>query len=203
VGRPCDSPLTPQGRFLLCRLSRRLESGIPAPHALRDDGHLPALCPASGGIVTWSSAPTACITARPPSSAHRLTVDPRSPNHPCAARVPPGPADGRDVLVHNILSHWTRARTEERTVAIGCGTRSVPTGASASEPVQTRALASWLHQYNHHRVLTAIGGPPVSGVTNRSGGAQLDPNGNAARWEERVLEQEITSTYPQSIPSRA
>lgn len=29
-----------------------------------------------------------------------------------------------------------------------------------------RALALWLHRYNHHRVHTAIGGPPVSRVTN-------------------------------------
>jgi transposase InsO family protein len=31
---------------------------------------------------------------------------------------------------------------------------------------RTRALAGWLHRYNHHRVHTAIGGPPVSRVTN-------------------------------------
>lgn len=31
---------------------------------------------------------------------------------------------------------------------------------------RTRALAHWLHIYNHHRVHTAIGGPPVSRVTN-------------------------------------
>jgi transposase InsO family protein len=31
---------------------------------------------------------------------------------------------------------------------------------------RTRALAGWLHRYNHHRVHTAIGGPPISRVTN-------------------------------------
>jgi len=31
---------------------------------------------------------------------------------------------------------------------------------------RTRALAQWLHIYNHHRVHTAIGGPPISRVTN-------------------------------------
>jgi transposase InsO family protein len=31
---------------------------------------------------------------------------------------------------------------------------------------RTRALAHWLHRYNHHRVHTAIGGPPISRVTN-------------------------------------
>ena len=31
---------------------------------------------------------------------------------------------------------------------------------------RTRALAHWLHIYNHHRVHTSIGGPPVSRVTN-------------------------------------
>ena len=31
---------------------------------------------------------------------------------------------------------------------------------------RTRALAHWLHIYNHHRVHTAIGGPPISRVTN-------------------------------------
>jgi transposase InsO family protein len=34
------------------------------------------------------------------------------------------------------------------------------------EADRTRALARWLHRYNHHRVHTAIGGPPVSRVTN-------------------------------------
>jgi transposase InsO family protein len=37
------------------------------------------------------------------------------------------------------------------------------------EAARTRALASWLHRYNHHRVHTAIGGPPVSRVTNLPG----------------------------------
>lgn len=36
----------------------------------------------------------------------------------------------------------------------------------ACEGARTRALAPWLHRYNHHRVHTAIGGPPVSRVTN-------------------------------------
>jgi transposase InsO family protein len=31
---------------------------------------------------------------------------------------------------------------------------------------RTRALAHWLHIYNHHRVHTAIGGSPVSRVNN-------------------------------------
>jgi transposase InsO family protein len=34
------------------------------------------------------------------------------------------------------------------------------------ESDRARALARWLHIYNHHRVHTAIGGPPVSRVTN-------------------------------------
>jgi transposase InsO family protein len=34
------------------------------------------------------------------------------------------------------------------------------------ESDRTRALAHWLHRYNHHRVHTAVGGPPVSRVTN-------------------------------------
>ena len=34
------------------------------------------------------------------------------------------------------------------------------------ESDRNRALAPWLHRYNHHRVHTAIGGPPVSRVTN-------------------------------------
>ncbi|MEY2478490.1 MAG: hypothetical protein QOG87_3805 [Actinomycetota bacterium] len=36
----------------------------------------------------------------------------------------------------------------------------------ARESDRTRALAAWLHRYNHHRVHTAIGGPPLSRVTN-------------------------------------
>ena len=35
-----------------------------------------------------------------------------------------------------------------------------------SEAARTRALATWLHLYNHHRHHTAIGGPPISRVNN-------------------------------------
>jgi transposase InsO family protein len=38
-----------------------------------------------------------------------------------------------------------------------------------SEAARTRALAHWLHMYNHHRHHTAIGGPPVSRVNNLVG----------------------------------
>lgn len=34
------------------------------------------------------------------------------------------------------------------------------------EADRTRALARWLHRYNHHRVHTAIGGPPINRLTN-------------------------------------
>ncbi len=36
----------------------------------------------------------------------------------------------------------------------------------AREADRTRALAHWLHRYNHHRWHTALGGPPISRVTN-------------------------------------
>ena len=39
----------------------------------------------------------------------------------------------------------------------------------ASEGQRTRGLARWLHIYNHHRYHTAIGGPPVSRVSNLAG----------------------------------
>ena len=38
-----------------------------------------------------------------------------------------------------------------------------------SEGQRTRALTAWLHRYNHHRHHTAIGGPPVSRVSNLAG----------------------------------
>jgi transposase InsO family protein len=38
-----------------------------------------------------------------------------------------------------------------------------------SEGQRTRALAAWLHLYNHHRHHTAIGGPPISRVSNLAG----------------------------------
>ena len=38
-----------------------------------------------------------------------------------------------------------------------------------SEGQRTRHLAAWLHIYNHHRHHTAIGGPPVSRVSNLAG----------------------------------
>ena len=39
----------------------------------------------------------------------------------------------------------------------------------SSDGQRTRALARWLHIYNHHRHHTAIGGPPVSRVSNLAG----------------------------------
>ena len=39
----------------------------------------------------------------------------------------------------------------------------------SSEGQRTRALDRWLHIYNHHRHHTAIGGPPVSRVSNLTG----------------------------------
>jgi transposase InsO family protein len=41
--------------------------------------------------------------------------------------------------------------------------------AWTSEGQRTRALAYWLHIYNHHRHHTAIGGPPISRVNNLPG----------------------------------
>ena len=38
-----------------------------------------------------------------------------------------------------------------------------------SEAARTRALARWLHMYNHHRHHTAIGGAPISRVNNLAG----------------------------------
>ena len=38
-----------------------------------------------------------------------------------------------------------------------------------SEAARTRALAHWLHMYNHHRHHTAVGGPPISRVNNLTG----------------------------------
>lgn len=35
-----------------------------------------------------------------------------------------------------------------------------------SDDERTRALADWLHTYNHHRHHTAIGGPPITRATN-------------------------------------
>lgn len=39
----------------------------------------------------------------------------------------------------------------------------------SSDGQRTRGLARWLHLYNHHRYHTAIGGPPVSRVSNLAG----------------------------------
>ena len=41
--------------------------------------------------------------------------------------------------------------------------------AYRSEAARTRALARWLHMYNHHRHHTAVGGPPISRVNNVAG----------------------------------
>jgi transposase InsO family protein len=39
----------------------------------------------------------------------------------------------------------------------------------SSDGQRTRALTTWLHRYNHHRHHTAIGGPPMSRVSNLTG----------------------------------
>ena len=39
----------------------------------------------------------------------------------------------------------------------------------SSDGQRTRALTAWLHRYNHHRHHTAIGGPPISRVSNLAG----------------------------------
>jgi transposase InsO family protein len=38
-----------------------------------------------------------------------------------------------------------------------------------SDASRARALAPWLHRYNHHRHHTAIGGPPSSRINNQAG----------------------------------
>src|SRR5262245_18775391 len=38
-----------------------------------------------------------------------------------------------------------------------------------SEASRARALAPWLHRYNHHRHHTAISGPPASRINNLAG----------------------------------
>jgi transposase InsO family protein len=38
-----------------------------------------------------------------------------------------------------------------------------------SDGQRTRALTAWVHRYNHHRHHTAIGGPPMSRVSNLAG----------------------------------
>jgi transposase InsO family protein len=38
-----------------------------------------------------------------------------------------------------------------------------------SETGRIDALADWIHSYNHHRNHTAIGGPPITRVTNLPG----------------------------------
>ena len=41
--------------------------------------------------------------------------------------------------------------------------------AWTSDGQRTRALARWLHTYNHHRHHTAIGGPPINRASNLTG----------------------------------
>ena len=38
-----------------------------------------------------------------------------------------------------------------------------------SDADRTATLDRWLHDYNHHRYHTAIGGPPASRVNNLAG----------------------------------
>ena len=54
----------------------------------------------------------------------------------------------------------------------------------ACEAARTRALARWLHRYNHHRVHTAIGGPPISRVTNVPREQLVERGGGSPAWRK-------------------
>jgi transposase InsO family protein len=66
------------------------------------------------------------------------------------------------------LIHIQQVRSIERfhrTLAEGWAFRRLYTGESQ----RRKALPGWIHEYNHHRPHTAIGGqPPISRLTNLS-----------------------------------
>jgi hypothetical protein len=81
-------------------------------------------------------------TSRPPAEQHL---------RPTPARKRLDEHRSIERLNRTLLDEWAYARPYNR------------------EADRTRALAHWLHRYNHHRVHTAIGGPPTSRVTNLGG----------------------------------
>jgi transposase InsO family protein len=93
-------------------------------------------------VLTDNGSCTAAETSPPPS-----------PASPTPGPAPTGPPTNGKVERFNrtLLAEWAYARPW------------------SSEGQRTRALTPWLHQYNHHRHHTAIGGPPVSRVSNLIG----------------------------------
>jgi transposase InsO family protein len=94
------------------------------------------------------------------------------------------PADPSDPRAVSASRSRTRSAGRRRAEKVGPDRLAIHLGVPAStihrvlvdewayvrpynrEADRTRALARWLHRYNHHRVHTAIGGPPINRVTN-------------------------------------
>ena len=94
-----------------------------------------------------SSPTTATATAATPGA----TVAPSSASHTRTRPYRPATNGKVERFNRTLLDEWAYARLWR------------------SEASRARALDRWLHRYNHHRHHTAIGGPPISRVTNLAG----------------------------------
>jgi len=85
------------------------------------------------------------------SHLYRDTLDANGIRH---VRIPP-----RQPQINGKVERFNRTMVEEWAYV----------QVYHSESERVAALADWIHTYNHHRNHTAIGGPPISRVTNVAG----------------------------------
>src|SRR5262249_14407614 len=90
-----------------------------------------------------ATSPARSTAASPPQAARR----------PSATSTEPRLDEHRSIERFNrtLLAEWAYVRTW------------------TSDSQRTRGLAAWLPIYTHHRHHTAIGGPPISRVSNLTG----------------------------------
>ena len=117
-----------------------------------------ATAPRSGSRAAPSSPPTAS-----PSNASSPTTAAAT-----AAATSTAALGGDQAQPHPALpTRRPTARSNASTAP--CSTNGPTPDPGSSDGQRTRGLDRWLHRYNHHRHHTAIGGPPISRVSNLPG----------------------------------
>ena len=137
-------------RRLVMVRSSSLQSGASDPHNALDHyrGITSVLCRLrhdrrTGSHRQWPLLQSPGLRPGPPGGRRGPHEDPTLPTSDLRQSI--------ERYNRTLLAEWACARTW------------------TSEGQRARALAPWLHIYNHHRHHTAIGGPPISRVNNLVG----------------------------------
>ncbi len=192
-----NAPLTPAGRLLLCR---RIEAGSAVAHVAAAMGISRRCAHkwwrrylelGAEGLVDRSSRPRrsprrtpAPVEARvvklrrqglgPERIAARLNLA-ASTVHQVLCRHGLNRLDRMDRASGRVIRRYERAVPGELVHVDVKKLGRIPAGGGhkihyVREGDRTRALARWLHMYNHHRPHSSLGGrPPISRVTNVPG----------------------------------